>query len=119
MYLCIIFRVQHLLPFSKLRLLYLAKRSILSFKEELKALKHIKTASLHIYAPRQMNSGQELPRVKLNSCVRIRRTWNVKYKTRHALLGNSAQTYARTPLKCRKCLHNLSYGCRCTSWQTF
>ena len=25
--------------------------------------------------------------------------WNVMYKTRHALLGNSAPTYARTPLK--------------------
>ena len=95
-----------------------------------------------------MNSGQELPRVKLNSCVRIANKflskrqlpnswirywlyeiftksitvhfeflelsyfsyciqtgfatqppWNVMYKTRHALLGNSAHTYARTPLK--------------------
>ena len=95
-----------------------------------------------------MNSGQELPRVKLNSSVRIANKflskrqlpnswisyslyeiftksitvhfeflelsyfsdciqtgfatqppWNMMYKTRHALLGNSAHTHARTPLK--------------------
>ena len=95
-----------------------------------------------------MNSGQEPPRVKLNSRVRIANKflskrqlpnswiryslyeiltksitvhfeflelsyfsdciqtgfatqppWNVMRKTRHALLGNSAHTYARTPLK--------------------
>ena len=34
----------------------------------------------------------------------------------HVVIGR--ENYNRNR-KCRKCLHNLSHGCRCASWQTF
>ena len=117
-----------------------------------------------------MNSGQELPRVKLNSCVRIANKflskrqlpnswiryslyeiftksitvhfeflersyfsdciqtgfatqppWNVMYKTRHGLLGNSARTYARTPLKWGSQNYTLCpcWSCHALKWLIF
>lgn len=37
---------------------------------------------------------------------------------RYAFMCPGSENYNRNR-KCRKCLHNLSHGCRCTSWLTF
>ena len=36
----------------------------------------------------------------------------------YAFTCSGSENYNRNR-KCRKCLHNLSHGCRCASWQTF
>ena len=36
----------------------------------------------------------------------------------YAFMCSGSENYNRNR-KCRKCLHNLSHGCRCASWQTF
>ena len=57
-----------------------------------------------------------------------RKKYNHKIRSRdlllslmcHAFICSGSENYNQTPeAKCRKCLHNLSHGCRCASWQTF